>query len=208
MNAPDEPYRGSQSPRSEAPLPGNARWFGLILAAAAFAPLLRDGTSFFDLVVLAFGRSALEGVLWIVGLGSPFLFGLAVAAAVHLPPHVGARLVRVPIALLHGQLILVIWAIWSGGQGVATLPMLGFSIVSAVAFAVQLASGRASTGGSPSLRWHIQWGGMMIMAIILWCRLQLFAGIYFGWAPTVMLGATILLRRATQPPQPEPDADD
>ena len=185
-------------PRSKARLPGSAAVCGLALAGAVFLPLLPDGTTFFDLVVAAFSRGLLEGLLTVVGLGSPFVFGLAVALAVWLPSLVAARVVRLPIALLHSQLIVVMWTVWSAGGAIAALPMLGFSVASAVAFSVQLAARRASSSGGPSLRWHIQWGAMMVVAIIVWVRLQMFAGFHFRWALTLALAATVLLRYVTR----------
>lgn len=185
-------------PRPEARLPGSAAICGLALAGAIFLPLLPDSTTFFGLVVVAFSRGLLEGLLTVVGLGSPFVFGLAVALAVWLPPPVAARVVRVPIALLHSQLIVVMWAVWSAGGAIAALPMLGFSVASAVAFSVQLAARRASSSGGPSLRWHIQWGAMMVTTIVVWVKLQAFAGFYFRWALLLALAATVLLRYVTR----------
>lgn len=199
---PDEltPSHAEDPPGSpiEPPLPKRVAWLGLALAGSAFLPLAPDGRRFVDFVLEAFSRSLLEGVLTVCGLGSPFLFGVATAVASQVPtPALAARLVRAPIAIMHSQLVLVAWTVFSRGDAIAALPLLGFSIVSGIYFAVHLASAGAGDRG-PSLRWHIRWGAMLIMAIAAWARLQLFAGIFFGVALTLALLSAALLLRATR----------
>ena len=188
----------SDGPLPEPPLPGRAALFGLTLVSAAFFPLLPDGRRFVDLVLEAFSRGAVEGLITVVGLGSPFLFGLAVALASRIRvPAFASRIVRPPIAIMHSQLIIVAWFAWTSGSAIAALPFLGFSIVSGIYFAVHLASARAS-GAGPTLRWHVRWGAMMVMAISAWGRLQMFGGISFGWGLTIALGSAAMLLRATR----------
>lgn len=191
-----EPDDGADGP-VEPPLGSTAPVLGLVLASGVFAGLLPDGRSFFDLIWAAFGRSLLEGIVMTFGFGSPFLFGLAVAVGALLPqPQLGARLVRGTLSLLHSQLILTAWSLFRAGGALAALPLLGFSVVSAVYFALHLASTRAG-GRPPTLRWHIRWGCTILMGICAWARLQMFAGLSLGWAVTVVLGASALLLRVT-----------
>lgn len=189
----------SDVPPSETPLPQRATLFGLTLAAAAVLPLAPDGRRFVDFIAESFRRSILEGILTTIGLGSPFLFGLAVAvgSALMRPEH-AARLVRAPLSVLHSQLILVAGAVWLGGDALAALPLFGFSIVSGIFFAVHLASARAS-GHGPSFRWLVRWGAMMVLAIAAWARLQMFDGVSYGWGLSVVLASAAMLLRATAP---------
>jgi len=183
----------------EAPLPGRTLIFGAALAFAAGLPLLPDGRCFLDLVRESFSRSLMEGALMLLGLGSPFVFGLAVVLAGRMAnPAVGARIVRAPIAMMHSQLVLVAWALWKGGAALAALPLLGFSIASGIYFAAQVAMVDAQ-GRGPSLRFHIRWGAMIVLAIAAWARLQMFVGVYFGSALSVVIISAALLVRSTRP---------
>jgi len=188
----------AEAPVREAPLPTSTMLFGVALMFSAGLPLLPDGRCFLDLVREAFSRSLLEGVLMLIGLGSPFVFGLAVAIATRVAsPAVGARIVRVPIAMMHSQLVLVAWALWKGGVAMAALPLLGFSIASGIYFASQVAMVDAA-GRGPSLRFHIRWGAMIVLAIAAWARLQMFVGVHFGVALTVVIAAAAMLLRSTR----------
>jgi hypothetical protein len=188
---------------SSAARRGDARVaiLGLVLAATSALPLSPDGQSFVQHAWAAFGRGALEGLLMVAGFGSPFLFGLAVALATRWAPDVIApRLVRTPIAMMHSQLLLVSWAVWRFGDAVAAFPMFGFALVSSVYFVWSSARVRAEGEGTgPSVAWLVRWGAMIVAAVCMWARIQMFGVVKLGVAIDVAwlcaAGMILLLRR-------------
>lgn len=162
-------------------LRGRVAILGAGLAATAALPIAPDGKSFVQFVLASFQRSVLEGLLMVAGFGSPFLFGIAVAVASRLEPEAGAQLVRAPIAMMHSQLVLVAWAVWRHGDAIAAAPMFLFAIVSALWLALSSARKKAEDRG-PSLLWNIRWGAMIVAAVCMWSRIQIFGGIKLGVA--------------------------
>jgi hypothetical protein len=180
---------------------GRVRGLGLVLAATAALPLAPDGRSFLHFVAAAFSADPLSGLLTLVGLGSPFLFGLAVLLATRLSDPVASRVLRWPIAMMHSQLVLVSWAVWRGGDAVAAFPMFGFALTSAIYFL--WISGRARAEGEglgPSPGWLVRWGATIVAAICMWARIQMFGPIKLGVAIDAAwlcaAGMVLLLRRA------------
>ncbi len=176
---------------------------GLVLAATAALPVSPDGRTFVHYVFEAFRQGWLDGVLTIAGFGSPFLFGLAVVVAWRLPsPAVGARLVRYPIAMMHSQLLLVSWAVWRFGDAIAAFPMFAFSLVSSIYFVWFSGLKRAEGDGSgPSLTWLVRWGAVVVAAICMWARIQMFGVVKLGVAidaAWLCAAGMILLSRRTQ----------
>ncbi|MFO7567642.1 MAG: hypothetical protein R6X02_33675 [Enhygromyxa sp.] len=179
-----------------------------ILTGAIAAPLTPDGHSFAQLLYAAFLRSPLEGVLTLIGFGSPFCFGLItllLAAAtgkakLSLPPAMGERLLVVNLSFLHAQLLLVAGLLFSRGQAMLPGALLGFAIVSGGFFIVHHARSSAAAGGVQETgprgltqRWLVRWGATMIVAICGWMRLQVLIDVRFGWAIELMLGACVMM---------------
>ena len=171
-----------------------AALFGLTLVGSAALPWLSDGTSFLDLVIDAFGRAFLEGFLFVVGFGSPFLFGAAVVLGVLvLSPKVARRVIRIPVALMQSQLLLVaITLMTARDRVIAAVALLGFAIVTALGLARHSARTRAE-GDGPSLAWYIRWGAVVVAGVAAWTRLQRAAGIELGTGLDVALGSAVLL---------------
>lgn len=173
-----------------------------MLAATAALPVAPDGRSFLHYVVEAFGNGWLEGLLTIAGFGSPFLFGVAVVVAWRMPSAlVAARLVRLPIAMMHSQLLLVTWAVWRFGDAIAAFPMFAFSLVSAIYFVWFSGLKRAEGDGTgPSVAWLVRWGAMVVAAICMWARIQMFGVVKLGVAIDAAwlcaAGLILLSRRA------------
>lgn len=179
--------------RPEQPLPKLVSAAGLLLAATSVMPWTPEGLSFFDLLRGEFSRGVLEGFLMLVGFGSPFLFGVTVAMApVTLAPAVARQIVRVPIAFMHSQLVLVMIVLTMAGAGVATLPMLGFALVSGVFLAMHTARTHAE-GGGPRVGWYARWGGMVVAAIGAWMELQQAGDLSFGWGLHIALAAGLAM---------------
>jgi len=171
-----------------------------LIAASAALPITPDGRSFLSLLRGEFGRSLLEGCMMLAGFGSPFLFGLAVAL-VALPSLRAAatELVRTPIGLMHGQLLLVAFVVWRKGEAVAAVALFGFAVIGAVGYA---RSGMRAPGGPRiGLRDTVRWGAMMLAGTGAWCKLQRIADVRFGIAIDVMLVAAIVLVIATSRPR-------
>lgn len=200
-------------------LPVSASVPAAALAAAMFLPLHPEGFSFAQLLFAAFVRGPLEGVLMLLGFGSPFCFGFIVLALAlagsRVIPGIGERIIVANLSLLHAQLLLVAILLSARGLGVMPLTLLGFSLVSGGYFIVYHARSAAAGGAldehghsrpsGPALRWLVRWGATVIVAVCGWVRLQMIGGVRLGWAIEVMLAACValtvlLVRRAPREP--------
>lgn len=176
--------------------------FGTILFAASAMPLTPGGASFLQLVLAALARNPLEGLVLALGFGAPFWFGLVVALGAWpkgpLGPGALQQLLISNASLLHAQLLLAAWMLWRDGLGVMPGALLGFAIVSGGFFTVQHASAAAEGGEGPQQggltpRWLIRWTATVIVSICGWLRLQVLAGLAFGWAIEVALASAVAL---------------
>lgn len=176
----------------------------LILTGAIAAPLTPDGYSFAQILYVAFLRHPLEGLLTLLGFGSPFCFGaitlLLVAAGERLSPAFGERLLVVNLSFLHAQLLLVAGMLVSRGQGMLPAALLGFALVSGGFFLVHHAKTSAIAGGpddarppGPTQRWLVRWGATVIVAVCGWMRLQMLIDVRLGWAVELILGACAMM---------------
>ncbi len=176
----------------------------LILGAAIAAPLTPDGYSFAQILYVAFMRHPLEGLITLLGFGSPFCFGLITltlaAARDRIAPGIGERLLVANLSFLHAQLLLVASMLVWRGQGMLPGALLGFALVSGGFFIVHHARTSALAGGfdndapnGPSQRWLVRWGATVIVAICGWCRLQVLIDVRLGWAIELILGAGVMM---------------
>ncbi len=184
-------------------LPGTLLIPALILSCAIAAPLTPDGFSFAQILYAAFLRHPLEGVITLLGFGSPFCFGLItlvlVAARERIAPGLGERLLVANLSFLHAQLLLVAGILFWRGQGMLPGALLGFALVSGGFFIVHHAKTSAMSGGfddqhppGPTQRWLVRWGATVIVATCGWMRLQMLIDIRFGWAIELILGACVM----------------
>jgi hypothetical protein len=200
--------------RPESALPKTTLFAGALLALTCALPWTPTGLSFLDLLRAELSRGVLEGLLMLVGFGSPFLFGVAVAVApATLSAPLARRVVRVPLAFMHSQLVLVALVLWLADGAMASLPLLGFAVVSGVRLAVHTARAHAE-GDGPRVGWYARWGGMVVVAVAAWMELQQTADVEFGWGLHVALAAGLAMvaslgRRPLGDAAPEnPDADE
>lgn len=177
------------------------------LLAASALPLHPEGYSFAQLLYVSFLRSPLEGLIMLLGFGSPFCFGAIVLglalAGQRLLPRVGERLVVANLSLLHAQLFLVALLLSTNGSGMMPLALLGFATVSGGYFIVHHARTAAAGGvlddrgrttpSGPELRWLVRWGATVIVAVCGWIRLQMLVGVRLGWAVEVILAACVAM---------------
>lgn len=187
------PETNGQQPKKEASLPGGVALLGLAMALSAGLPLTPEGAPFVRLVLEEFRRGAMEGMMMIAGFGSPFVFGLTIFVG-HLffPPETAKRIVRLPVSLLHSQLLLVAFVVWRHGESVAAPALLGVAVVGVVYLVMHTAKTHAS-GNGPSLVWYARWGATMIAAVAAWGRLQVLAEVRLGIAVDVMLACALLI---------------
>jgi hypothetical protein len=165
---------------------------GALIAACVALPITPSGQSFLALLRGEFERGLLEGFMMVAGFGSPFLFGLSIAM-VALPQLRGVanELVRTPIGLMHGQLLLVAFVVWRHGQSVGAAGLLGFAVIGAIAYA---RSGvRAPGGHRLMLRDTIRWGATVLAGVAAWCKLQRVADLRLGLAVDVVLVVAVAL---------------
>lgn len=191
-------------------LPPGSMVLGLLLLACSALPLTPSGASFLRVLASAFLRSPLEGVMTLIGFGSPFLFGLLVALAAWsgssrwVAPATIQRLLVTNTSTMHAQLVLVAFLLWRDGVGMMPGALLGFAIVSGGLFTFEHARQSAAAGGiddrgvriegeGPSVRWLIRWTATMIVALCGWLRLQLLADVAFGWAVEAALAVCVAI---------------
>jgi hypothetical protein len=176
----------SEPASTSSSVPRTAAVLGLLLFACAFLPLTPAGRTFLQVVRDTFSEGVLHGVMMVVGFGSPFLFGLAVAVGVWMGDETAAaRLVRSPVTMMHSQLLLVAWVIWRQDEdAVASLPLLLFAVVSGL-YVVQHSASERAAGRSPSFAWYVRWGATVIAAVAGWLWLQRTAGLEMGRAVEV-----------------------
>ncbi|MCX4247338.1 hypothetical protein [Paraliomyxa miuraensis] len=181
-------------------LPRSTAVLGLSLFACAFFPLTPAGRTFVQVAIDAFGQGLVAGVVMVVGFGSPFLFGLAIAAGVWTRDDAtAARLVRGPVTMMHSQLLLMAWMIWRHGDAVASLPLLLFAVVSAL-YVVQHSASERAAGRSASFRWYVRSGAVLIVTVAAWLWLQRTVGLEMGRAVIMagMCALSLLLRARRQ----------
>lgn len=185
-------------------LPATLAIPALILTGAIAAPLTPDGYSFAQILYAAFLRHPLEGLITLLGFGSPFCFGvitlILVAGRERLSPTLGERLLVLNLSFLHAQLLLVAGMLFWRGQGMLPAALLGLAIVSGGFFLVHHAKTSAMAGGiddarppGPTQRWLVRWGATVIVAVCGWMRLQMLIDVRLGWAVEVMLGACVMM---------------
>lgn len=196
-------------------LPRSATLLGIVLFACAWLPLTPGGRSFFRVAVETFDEGFMAGMVMVIGMGSPFLFGLAVAlGSVRRDDQQAAALVRTPVTMMLSQLLLLSWLIWRSGDMIAAFPLFAFAVVSSIYVIQHSASSRAS-GRPATFAWYVRWGAVVVSAIAGWLLLQRMGGLQMGAAVQIagLCGLGLVLR--TQPgmqaaarPVPEPDLDD
>ncbi len=185
----------------EDPSPGTfVRLGGLALAVCAALPITPDGRSFLELLRDEFARGVLDGLLMLCGFGSPFLFGLATfVSGTAWGRKLGVELVRTPVGMMHGQLLLVAFVMWRAGRGVAALGLFGFAVVAAYAYVTGArVRGRATSRTIDA----VHWGAVVATAVATWCELQRVDGIAMGWGLHVMVAIAFALAWASRPDVP------
>lgn len=140
---------------------------GLAIFGAAALPIA-DGWSFVDLVVASGGLG--RALMLVLVLGSPFLFGLAVGLGGFVRSEaLAAGLIKAPLVMMHVALVYVGLSALFGFPQAA--PLLGFGVVSGVAFA-GLHAGAEAAGRPLGSRWLAGWGGLLVAGASAWLFAQ------------------------------------
>ncbi len=127
------------------------------------------------------------------------MFGSSVAlCALVFTPELGRKVVRIPIALMHSQLVLVAIALWLGGEVVAPYALLGFALVGGFGLALYTANANAG-GKGPSLCWYVRWGGMVVAGVAAWMELQHLDDVAFGMGLHVAFVSALALAVLARP---------
>ena len=164
---------------------------GLTLFATIALPIVGDGASLLDLLLRAAQDNFLGAVVLLIMLGSPQLFGLAVALA-WVTGEEG--LVRAPltwlVAIMQGMLVLF-GVNLVGAPVTGSLALLGFALVTGMYLPFAAGEAAASQRERLSLRWYVRWGALLIAGFGLWVRLQMLGTV--APAIDVAIGAAALL---------------
>lgn len=192
---------GMSEPEPVSPLlPRSATILGIALFACAWLPLTPGGRTFFQVAIDAFGDGIMAGLVMVVGMGSPFLFGLGVAVgSTRRHDDDAVPLVRTTVTMLHSQLLLMAWMLWRHSDAIASLPLLLFAVVSSL-YVMQHSAATRAAGRPAPFHWYVRWGSMVIAAIAGWLLLQRMGGLHMGIAVQIAgLCALGLVLRATRP---------
>jgi hypothetical protein len=166
--------------------------FGLALAACIALPLdPRSGKSLLDRLLEAFAEDWLNGLMLSVLLASPYAIGLCIGLATFSGGRIGPTLVKVPLVVLHVEVLMLALMFIHAKQGVARVAFLGFAIVMAVRLLARAAKSRAR-GTHVSIGWLARTGGVLVAGSFGWFRLQL-AGEPIGIAITATIVAAALM---------------
>jgi hypothetical protein len=146
---------------------------GLTLFATIALPIVGGEASLLDLLLRAAQDNLLGAIILLVMLGSPQLFGLAVALAWVTGEE---EIVRGPltwlVAILQGLLVLF-GVNLVGAPVTGSLALLGFALVTGLYLPYAAGEAAASQRGRLSLRWYMRWGALLIVGFGLWVRLQM-----------------------------------
>jgi len=200
MRGDDSVVLMSEPASSSSLLPRSATVLGLALFLSAWLPLTPGGRSFVAVALETFGEGLLPGLVMVVGMGSPFLFGLAVAVgSTRRDDQIAVSLVRTPVTMMHSQLLLVSWMIWRHGDAIASLPLLLFAVVSSL-YVIQRSAATRAAGRPAPFIWYVRWGATVVAAVAGWLALQRMAGLEMGMAVQIAgLSALGLVLRSSRP---------
>ena len=183
-------------PRTPQPHPGRpAALVGTLLAATSALPLAVDEISPLRALLRVFADSWVDGFVALLIFGSPYLLGACVALAVLVRSGLTLALLRVPVTVLYGELVLLaLMLVKNPGEEVAPWVLIGF-VAAATLGGVARFADDAKRGRVPSVAWTGRWGALLVVGLLGWLLLQVFvegdASAVFG--PWATLAAAALL---------------
>ncbi|MDC0715890.1 hypothetical protein [Nannocystis bainbridge] len=181
-------------------LPRHSAALGLTLFSAIALPIIGDA-SLLDWLLAIGARDPVAAVFSLITFGSPFLFGLAVAAAGLMRDRQrAARIIELPLSLTHALLALHAIALIQAPGIPMRVSFIGFTAVACIYYIYTKAEAEASDR-PVGARWLTRWGGVVLTGTTLWMHFQTFGHRPFGLAIHVILAAAFLLA-ATTPREP------
>lgn len=178
-------------------LPRHSAVLGLTIFATIALPIVGDA-SVLDWLVDVGAREPMAAFTLLCTIGSPFVFGLAVAASgVVRDAPLAAGLVRLPLVFLHTTLALYALLVARVPDPVPLRwPFVGFVAVACLSFLYT--SAEADAAGRPLGPRHLaRWGGVVLAGAAAWMELHTVGGRAFGPALHVLLAAAALLAATT-----------
>lgn len=186
-------------------LPRHSAVFGLTILASIAVPIAGD-TSFLDWLARLSQRDPVAALMTLLTIGSPYLFGLAVALAGVLRDHdLAAKLIRLPLVLVHSMLALyAILVAQVPGAVPFRWSFVGFAATACLYFLY--ARAEADAAGRPlTARFLARWGGTVLAGVALWLQFQTIGHRPFGPGLHLALaGAALLAATAPRGPKPVP----
>ncbi len=172
--------------------------FALALAGCIALPLSADtGRSVLDLLLEAFHKDWLDGIVLGLVFGPPYAIGLCIALATFTGGRWGATLVKVPLVLLHLEVLMLALVLVHGDERRQAWGLLGFSIVMVLRLLARAARSR-STGTHATLGWLARTGGILVAGLFGWLRLQV-PGPDVGIAVSATLVTAVLMAATARP---------
>lgn len=188
-----------REPADAPALPRSAAVFGFTIFASAGLPFAGE-TSVLQWLVDIWRRDPVGGLMATVMFGSPFLFGLAVAAGRFVRGHeLAAALIKAPLVVFHGMLALYALILAKTHGVPLRLAFIGFTAVASVYFVYAHAEAEA-VGRPLGPRWLARWGAVLVAGTALWLRMQRFDGRALGPAlELAIVGAAMLAASLARP---------
>jgi len=180
--------------RDNDDLSGMAAVAGLALAGTVALPITGGGPSILQGILEAFGDGWVDGVLMLLLFGAPYLLGLFVAVAAARKSPRSALLLRVPITILYGELVLLaLFLLKDQNDAVAPWSLIGF-------VAVATLRAVAHTGrGAAGVVWTARWGAMLVAGLFAWVLLQAMSHGASLISPWATFGAALLVAASCRP---------
>jgi hypothetical protein len=155
-----------------------------VLAACAFVPYdPASGATVFGELCRAFDDNWLSGVIALLMIGLPYVFGLQVALVALLRSRLLAAALPLPLAIMHIEAALLGLSLVHERPTVTGASLLGLVVVSGLRWLGQSVQARRE-GIAVPVGWWVRFGGLFLASIFGWIvSLVVQGGI---WSPAIL----------------------